>query len=255
MGECGVILRCRRERSPEKKHLFTLLIQFNDMKTHQVTVYNVIILDKSGSMSSIARQAVDGVNETIGSIKSAQEKNPEQQHLVTLVAFCGCEQRLIYDNVPVAEARTLTDKDYRPCCMTPLYDAVGTTITRVHALKSQVPDSLALVTIITDGYENASTEFSLAAIKSLIDSYKEQGWQFTYIGADHDVEQVAYSLHIEHSLQFDKTPRATHAMFAKERKARHRWTEKLAKIMTADMDEDERMENIKSANQKDFFAD
>jgi hypothetical protein len=44
-------------------------------------------------------------------------------------------------------------------------------------------------------------------------------------------------------------------MFAKERKARHRWTEKLTKLMTADMDEDERMENIKSANQKDFCAD
>ena len=47
------------------------------MKT-PITVYNVSILDKSGSMSSITRQAVDGVNETIGSIKSAQEKNPDQ---------------------------------------------------------------------------------------------------------------------------------------------------------------------------------
>ena len=53
----------------------------------KMTVYNVIILDKSGSMSSIARQAVDGVNETIGSIKSAQEKNPDQEHTVTLVAL------------------------------------------------------------------------------------------------------------------------------------------------------------------------
>lgn len=130
------------------------------MKT-PVTVYNVIILDKSGSMTNIARQAIDGVNETIGSIKSAQEKNPDQKHLVTLVAFCGCEQKLIYDNIPVAKASTLTDKDYRPCCMTPLYDAIGATITRVHAMKSKEPDSLALVTIITDGYENASREFSL----------------------------------------------------------------------------------------------
>ena len=43
------------------------------MKT-PITVYNVIILDKSGSMSSIARQAIDGVNETIGSIKSAHAR-------------------------------------------------------------------------------------------------------------------------------------------------------------------------------------
>ncbi len=223
------------------------------MKT-PVTVYNVIILDKSGSMTNIARQAIDGVNETIGSIKSAQEKNPDQQHLVTLMAFCGCEQRLIYDNVPVAQANPLTDKDYRPCCMTPLYDAIGTTITRVHAMKAQVVDSLALVTIITDGYENASREFSLTAISSLIESYKEQGWQFTYIGADHDVEQVSFSLHIDHHLKFDKTPQATAAMFAHERKARHSWTNKLAQLMQEDdLDEPERMERIKNANKDKYF--
>ena len=147
-------------------------------------VYNVIVLDKSGSMSSIARQAVDGVNETIGSIKSAQEKNPDQEHIVTLVAFCGCELKTIYDNVPVAEVKPLTDRDYRPCCMTPLYDAIGTTITRVNAMKNNEQDSLALVTIITDGYENASREYTQTAIRALIESYKEQGWQFTYIGAD-----------------------------------------------------------------------
>jgi Mg-chelatase subunit ChlD len=144
-------------------------------------------------MSSIARQAVDGVNETIGSIRSAQEKNPDQQHKVTLVAFCGCELKTIYDNTPVAEVRTLTDKDYRPCCMTPLYDAIGITISRVHDLKSNDPESLALVTVITDGYENASHEFTQSAIRALIESYKEQGWQFTYIGADHDVESVSFS--------------------------------------------------------------
>ena len=219
-------------------------------------IFNVMILDKSGSMNSIARQAVTGVNETLASIRSQQLKNPEQDNYVTLVAFCGCELKTIYDQVPIAETKDLTDSDYRPCCMTPLYDAVGTTITRVHALKSKDDYSMALVTIITDGYENASREFTLTAIKSLIDSYKEQGWQFTYIGADHDVEHVAFSLHIDHHLQFDKTPQATHAMFAKERKSRHRWTKKLATLMTSDdIDEDERLRQIKDANQADYFAD
>ena len=212
-----------------------------------ITVYNVIILDKSGSMSSIARQAIDGVNETIGSIRSAQEKNPDQKHMVTLVAFCGCEMKVIYDNVP-------TDKDYRPCCMTPLYDAVGSTITRIHSLKSSDDNSLALVTIITDGYENASREFTLTALKSLIDSYKEQGWQFTYIGADHDVEQVAYTLNIDHSMQFDKDEEGTIAMFAKERKSRLRWMERMADVMSAPCgSQEERLKNIKRTNKEDFF--
>ena len=219
-----------------------------------IKVYNVIILDKSGSMSSIARQAIDGVNETIGSIKSAQEKNPDQEHIVTLVAFCGCELKTIYDNTPVAEVRTLTDKDYRPCCMTPLYDAVGTTISRVHALKNKDSESLALVTIITDGYENASREFTLTALKSLIDSYKDQGWQFTYIGADHDVEKVAYTLSIDHSMQFDKSEEGTSAMFAKERKSRLRWMARMADVMSAPCaSPKERLKNIKETNNADFF--
>lgn len=216
-------------------------------------VFNVIILDKSGSMSSIARQAIDGVNETIGSIRSAQEKNPDQEHIVTLVAFCGCEMKAIYDNVPVSEVKTLTDKDYRPCCMTPLYDAVGMTITRVHALKSKNSESLALVTIITDGYENASHEYSLAAIRSLIESYKEQGWQFTYIGADHDVEQVAFTLHIDHSLKFEKTSAGTKAMFAKERKARGKWLDKVERLRQEYGDEALSSPHMKNLNAEEYF--
>lgn len=223
------------------------------MKT-PFTVYNVIILDKSGSMSSIARQAIDGVNETIGSIKSAQEKNPDQKHLVTLVAFCGCEQRLIYDNVPVGDVSPVTSRDYQPCCMTPLYDAIGTTISRVHAFKSRVPDSLALVTIITDGYENASHEYSQSAVKSLIDSYKEQGWQFTYIGADHDVQDVAFSLHIDHHLQFDKTQAGTQAMFSHARRSRNKWLDKVSQVMSSPcVSCEERAELLKNANKEKFF--
>lgn len=218
-------------------------------------VYNVIILDKSGSMSSIARQAVDGVNETIGSIKSAQEKNSDQEHIVTLVAFCGCEMKTIYDNMPVAEVKTLTEKDYRPCCMTPLYDAIGTTISRVHALKSKEENSLALVTIITDGYENASHEYSHSAIRALIESYKAQGWQFTYIGADHDVESVAFSLSIDHHLQFDKSDEGTQAMFDNNTKSRERWLNKMAFCMSAPMSRKERANRIKEINQDAFFSE
>ena len=136
-------------------------------------IFNVMILDKSGSMSSIARQAVTGVNETLASIRSQQLKNPEQDNYVTLVAFCGCELKTIYDQVPIAEAKDLTDRDYRPCCMTPLYDAIGTTITRIHQLAS-AEDTAVAVTIITDGYENASREYTHQAIQSLIGTMSRQ---------------------------------------------------------------------------------
>ncbi|MBR5726012.1 MAG: VWA domain-containing protein [Muribaculaceae bacterium] len=225
------------------------------METKKMKVYNVIILDKSGSMSSIARQAVDGVNETIGSIKSAQEKNPDQEHIVTLVAFCGCELKTIYDNTPVAEVKPLTERDYRPCCMTPLYDAIGTTISRVHTLKTQDPESLALVTIITDGYENASHEFTHQSIRALIESYKEQGWQFTYIGADHDVESVSFSLSIDHHMKFDKTEAGTRAMFDKASKSRDRWFGKISMLINecGSVASPKAMKKLKDVNSEEYF--
>ena len=193
-------------------------------------IFNVMILDKSGSMSSIARQAVTGVNETLASIRSQQLKNPEQDNYVTLVAFCGCELKTIYDQVPIAEVKDLTERDYRPCCMTPLYDAVGTTITRIHGL-ANAEDTAVAVTIITDGYENASREYSHQALQSLIGTYKEEGWLFAYIGADHDVEAVAYSLHIDNAMQFDKTVEGTKRMFAKNSRALHSWAGRVMACM------------------------
>ena len=41
------------------------------MKTR---IFNLLILDESGSMSSIEKQAVDSVNETLQSVRAAQEK-------------------------------------------------------------------------------------------------------------------------------------------------------------------------------------
>ena len=53
-------------------------------------VYNLVILDKSGSMESIRKEAIDGYNETLGAIRAAQLKHMDtQDHFVSLAAFCG----------------------------------------------------------------------------------------------------------------------------------------------------------------------
>lgn len=46
----------------------------NETKLTKTQVFNVIILDKSGSMESIRQAAIDGFNETLSGIKKAQEK-------------------------------------------------------------------------------------------------------------------------------------------------------------------------------------
>ena len=47
-------------------------------------IFNVIILDRSGSMQRIRQAAVDGFNETLVGIKKAQEKFADtQEHFVS----------------------------------------------------------------------------------------------------------------------------------------------------------------------------
>jgi len=72
-------------------------------------VFNLIILDESGSMSSIEKQAIDGVNETVQTIRAAHKKHPEQEHLVSLVSFNSDEVKTIYDKVEAERVEELTD--------------------------------------------------------------------------------------------------------------------------------------------------
>lgn len=189
-------------------------------------IFNLIILDESGSMSLIERQAISGVNETIQTIRDAQQKYENQEHIVTLVSFNSSEVKTIYDKEEAIKVKELTSNKYRPACSTPLYDAMGTAITALR--KSVAENDMVLVTIITDGEENASREYNGPAIKALVDSLKEKGWVFTYIGANQDVEKVAATISITNTLSFSADAAGTDAMFAKESKSRHRLFGKIA---------------------------
>lgn len=199
------------------------------MEAKKTQVYNLIILDKSGSMESIRKAAIDGYNETLGSIKAAQLKHIDtQEHYISLVAFCECGVDTIYDCSPIKDAEQLTKEKYIPCCMTPLYDAIGKSIQTLVKKTADIEDAAVLVTIITDGMENASQEWTGKAIKSLIDERKEEGWMFSYIGADHDVESVAASISITNSVVWTKTEAGTEAVINNENLARERFYDKMA---------------------------
>lgn len=168
--------------------------------------HNLIILDRSGSMASVRTYAVDAVNETLTTIKARQEANAaDEKSYVTFIEFCGCGRKVIYDNVPAEKVAPISIRDYVPCCTTPLYDAIGNGVARLSANVGTKNNVSVQVTVITDGYENSSHEFSRVAIKSLIEAYKAKGWLFVYMGADHDVEKVAYDLSIDNHLEFEKS--------------------------------------------------
>ena len=124
-------------------------------------IYNLIILDESGSMGSIYEQALGGANETIQTIRAAQTSADDQKQFLTFVTFDSGDResvRTIIDTKPIEQVKDLTRDDYRPNGCTPLYDAMGRSLT---ALEQKVTDDdQVLVTIITDGMENSSREYS-----------------------------------------------------------------------------------------------
>ena len=183
-------------------------------------IFNLIIIDESGSMICIKKEAIDSVNETIQTIRAAQEEHADQEHFVTLVTF-NDKVKSVYNCVPVAEVKELTDESYQPNCCTALYDAMGMSLTALR--ESVAKNDAVLVTVVTDGYENASKEYSGKAIKALVDDLKAKDWIFAYIGANQDVEAVAATISITNVLNWEASSVGTAEMSRKlsESRARH----------------------------------
>ena len=197
-------------------------------KKEKTQIYNLVVLDKSGSMGRIRQAAMEGFNETLAGIKKAQQKYAEtQQHYISLVTFCSCSRDAVYDKVPVAEAEPLTLNQYVPCCCTPLYDAMGFALTSLREHVKDINDVAVVVTIITDGMENASREYDRNSIRALVDSLKSEGWSFTFMGANQNSSEVAQSLAIRNSQNFDYSDEGIDKAYRRDRSSKMAYFSKL----------------------------
>ncbi len=197
-----------------------------EKKIEKTKVYNVIIMDRSGSMWDIRKPAIMGFNEVLGGVKAAQTKYAEtQEQFITLVLFDSASIDEVYWNADPSKAEHLTNETYVPGSSTPLYDAMGRTLTKLERELKGDENHSVLVTVITDGYENDSREYDLVSVKALVEHLKDRGWTFAYMGTDHDVQGVSVSLSITNVVKFEKTAEETLETFKKERRARERWVE------------------------------
>jgi hypothetical protein len=190
-------------------------------------VYNLIILDESGSMSTIKESTISGFNEIVQTIKGIEKQFPEQKHFISLVTFNGFGIKTLLDKKPVSELSEIDGSSYNPNSSTPLYDAIGLSVLKLRMDIAGVENANVLVTIITDGEENSSREFNGQQIKKIIDEQKALGWTFTYIGANHDVEKVAASISISNTMNFVSNDASVHAMFIKENDSRVRFSRRI----------------------------
>lgn len=157
-------------------------------------VYDYLVLDMSGSMSTIAKPTMDGVNNSIKDMKETADK-------LKLKAFCSL---LLFDHnfvpvykfVPVQEVTPLTDAVYKPHGWTALNDAVAMAIDDLKdKLKGREDsdDVDVTITIFTDGGENKSVNYPGEGNKKLLglieEIKKNWHWTFAFIGAGTE-EQV-----------------------------------------------------------------
>ena len=191
-------------------------------------IINLIILDASGSMESIYNQALSGTNETIQTIRIGQKDHPELQQCLTLASFNSGKDylKVKYSVTPIDEVKEIKEEDYVACGCTALYDAMGEMISELK--RKLTSEDRVLVTVITDGYENSSTHWSGPQIKSLVEELRHEGWTFTYIGANQDVEAVAGSMGIRNSMAFEETEEGTAKMYKRESSSRKRFLDKLS---------------------------
>lgn len=149
----------------------------------------VFILDESGSMYELKKDTIGGFNSMV-----SKQKNIEGECYVTTVLFSD-RNKTIHDRINLNEVSLMTYSDYEPNGCTALMDAVGDTInhiTKIHKYirKEDVPVKTLFV-IMTDGEENASRRYSRKTIKDMIKIKKESGWEFIFIGANIEAEEVA----------------------------------------------------------------
>lgn len=151
------------------------------------------IQDRSGSMSNVWEETLNGFKTYVESMKADQAKDNEVEYILSLTTF-DTQIDSPYLGVPIASVDGGKLKEFGPRGGTALYDAVGKTLQALDDDKSITFDK-AIVIICTDGEENQSREWSKDAVHAAIDERIKRGnWTFTYLGTQPETWSAASSL-------------------------------------------------------------
>jgi hypothetical protein len=162
----------------------------------------VMLLDRSGSMSSIADDMVGGFNAFMN-----EQRSTSPNATVSLYQFDdGFEQ--VYADKPLTEVGAL---QLAPRGRTALLDAIARSVaetrSRIEAKPAADRPGTVVFGIITDGLENSSKEVTHAAVKKLIERQEEvDEWTFMYLGANQDAIEVGHGLGISRDRSMTYSP-------------------------------------------------
>jgi Mg-chelatase subunit ChlD len=150
------------------------------MKTMKTEI--VMIIDRSGSMASMVKEAQRGINRFL------REQKDEKGKAVLTIAQFDDKYDIVVDGVDVKTIDPENTYHLVPRAMTALLDAVGKTVTTVLERQSKDKKSAkqTICVVVTDGQENSSHEYKKAQIQDLVKKAEGRGWSFVFLGANQD---------------------------------------------------------------------
>lgn len=175
----------------------------------------VFILDQSGSMWGLRDDTIGGYNTYV-----EDQKKHDGEAFLTTVLFDD-HYVLLHDHVNIQDVKPITHDEYQPYGTTALMDAVGKTINYVGQRLSNTPEeerpAHVIFVITTDGYENASCEYTRAQVKQMIEHQQEKySWQFIFVGAGIDAYAEAESIGLGgyHTMSVSKSSAGAQSMYS-----------------------------------------
>ena len=155
----------------------------------------VFVLDRSGSMSSMVKEAMGGFN-----VFLEEQKKVEGEAKLTVVLF-DHEYTLLCNGKNIKEVEPLTDSTYSPRGTTALLDAVGRVVDDIGKRLAATPEEQrpgkVLIAILTDGQENASKDYKKHKIHEMIKHQTSKyAWEFLFLAANQDAFAEAQLLGI-----------------------------------------------------------
>ena len=154
--------------------------------------YVAILIDRSGSMNTIKDDIMGGLKTF-----ASEQRKVDGEIKVSLFDFDIKFQTIgENENLDLLERYVLV-----PRGNTALHDAIGRSVARVGEIlagmqEDERPEKVIFM-IVTDGQENASTEYNSLQVSDIIKHQKEKyNWDFLYLGANQDAVEVANSIGI-----------------------------------------------------------
>lgn len=143
------------------------------------------LIDRSGSIQAVLSDYQGGLNAFLD-----EQKKVPGEAFVTLAQF-----DTTYDTIhiwkPITEVPHFT---IEPRGATALLDAMGRFIHDIGEYLDGLPEAgkpeKVIIVVVTDGFENASTEYSYQMVRDAIKTQQDVWkWDFLFLGANMDAEQ------------------------------------------------------------------